>query len=116
MDPESTPCCFRHCNSDAPATLRLAISPPPDGEPVMVWAHDECFATSCEASVEPDDPKDHGRIPSKARCVFCGDPLPIVGRHPFVFDVGDSIPPRRFWAHAGCMTDRVRLHPEPPTA
>lgn len=104
-------CCFRDCGTDGPATLRLVVTPPPDGEPVTLWAHDECFAERREAAVEADDPRDHGRIPSRARCVFCGEPLPIVGRHPLVFDAGDFSPPHRFWAHAACMLDR--LGPEP---
>jgi hypothetical protein len=87
--------------------LRLEITPPPDGEPVAVWAHERCLAALRHGAVEPDDPQDHGRIPPKARCVFCGEPLPFIGRHPFVFDVGAFTPPHRFWAHADCMIDHV---------
>ena len=87
-------------------SLRLEITPPPDGAPVVVWAHDSCFARVHDASVEPDDPADHGRIPAAVRCAFCGQSLPIVGQHPFVFDVGTSPVARRFWSHAQCMTER----------
>ena len=100
-------CCFRHCDKDEPAALQIQISPPPDGEPIVVWAHEACLAEVRDGSVEPDDPRGHGRIPSKARCVFCGAPLPLIGRHPFVFDVGAFTPPHRFWAHADCMIERV---------
>ena len=57
--------------------------------------------------MDPDDPKDHGRIPAKVRCAFCGDLLPRVGRHAYAFDVGEVTPPSRFWAHAECMLDAM---------
>ena len=100
-------CCFRDCASEEPAGLRLEISPPPDAEPVIAWSHEACFSKLRHPSVEHDDPKDHGHIPAKARCAFCGESLPIIGRHPFVFDVGSFSPPHRLWAHAECMLERV---------
>jgi hypothetical protein len=87
--------------------LRFEVSPPPDGEPVIAWAHDACFSNLRHSSVEYDDPKDHGRIPPRACCAFCGQPLPIIGRHPFVLDVGAFIPPHRFWAHGKCIVESM---------
>lgn len=96
-------CCFADCESmDAPSQ-RIALTPPPDGAPVVLWGHDGCFARSKHPAVEPDDPGDLGRIPVRARCVRCGRPLPIVGWHPFVMDVGSGVPPSRFWCHAECL-------------
>jgi hypothetical protein len=103
----SSGCGFRECTLAAPASLALRISPAPDGAPVTVWAHDACFARLRHTSVEYDHPKDHGRIPRRARCVFCGDSLPIVGEHALAFDVGDSSPAHRYWAHHRCMVDRL---------
>lgn len=105
-DPVSK-CCFRHCDATGAASLRLEVTPPPDGAPVTLWAHEECFEARRDASVEPDDPKDHGRIPGKARCAFCGDALPLVGAHPYVFDVGRYSPPHRHWAHPPCLLERL---------
>jgi hypothetical protein len=89
------------------ATLRLAITPPPAGEPVTVWAHESCFDGAREPAVEPDDPRNHGRVPSESRCAFCGDALPFIGKHPYVFDVGTAYPPQRFWAHIDCLHGAV---------
>lgn len=100
-------CCFRSCEAEGRASLRLEITPPPDGAPVVTWAHDDCFARRHDASVAPDDPAEHGRIPAKARCAFCGKSLPIVGKHPFVLDVGSDSVPQRFWSHAECMVDHL---------
>jgi hypothetical protein len=102
-------CCFRACQAEGRASLRLEVTPPPDGAPVVMWAHEACFARLHNASVEPDDPAKHGRIPAKARCAFCGKSLPIVGKHPFVFDVASDSVPQRFWSHAQCMADRLVL-------
>jgi hypothetical protein len=106
-DSAAPACCFRDCQTAGPASLRLEITPPPDGAPVVVWAHEGCFVRFHDASVEADDPAQHGRIPAKARCAFCGKSLPIVGRHPFVFDVGSHSVPRRYWSHPHCMADRL---------
>lgn len=74
---------------------------------VVFWSHEACFSRLADRDIEPDDPKDHGRIPGRARCVFCGRLLPVVGRHPYCFDVGESIPPRRYWSHAECLAERL---------
>ncbi len=100
-------CCFRECTGRGPAALRLFITPPPDGETMTLWAHEECFARLHDPTVLHDDPKDHGRIPAGARCAFCGRALPIIGEHPLVFDRGNHTPPHRFWSHAQCMGDRL---------
>ena len=108
--PGGIACCFRGCRmADDVPSLRLEISVPPDTGPVTAWAHETCFVSSCTPSVEPDRPEDHGHIPGKARCVFCGRSLPAIGRHPYSFDVGDYSPPRRFWSHAECILDRLLL-------
>lgn len=101
-------CCFRDCGkTDEAASLRLSITPAPDGDPVIACAHEECFSAERDSSVEPDDPRDHGRVPAKARCAFCGVKLPVIGKHPLTFDVGEYSPPHRFWAHVQCMEERL---------
>jgi hypothetical protein len=100
-------CCFRHCTESGAASLRLELSPPPDAETVTLRCHEECFAAPRNPSVDFDDPRDHGHIPPKARCAFCGETLPVVGTHPFVFDVGDFSPPHRYWTHAPCLLERL---------
>ena len=113
-------CCFRECTKDDEPKLRLAITPPPAGEPVLGWSHEPCFDGVRDTSVGPDDPRAHGRIPSKSCCAFCGDELPFMGKHPYVFDVGTGYPPTRFWAHVDCLHERVttefveRLKTAPP--
>jgi hypothetical protein len=87
--------------------MRIEISPPSDAQSVTVWAHEACFSRVREPAVQPDSPGDRGRIPSQARCVFCGRALPTIGRHPYCFDVGDFNPPHRFWSHPECISDRV---------
>ena len=111
----SPACCFVGCGAREQASLRLEITPPPDGEPILLRGHEACFARLRDPSVEHDDPKDHGRIPARACCVFCGQSLPIIGKHPFVFDVGVFSPPRRFWAHPECMAERLVIE-EPGTS
>ena len=69
-------------------------------------AHTACFENLRHPAVEPDHPSEHGRIPAKACCLFCGERLPIVGRHPYCLDVGDQLPPQRFWSHAQCLLSR----------
>lgn len=105
-DDDGAACCFKDCDLGGEATLRLEVYPPPDGGPVVIRAHQSCFERARDPSVEPDDPADYGRIPAKARCAFCGASLPIVGSHPFVFDVADAAAQRRFWTHAECMRER----------
>jgi len=101
-------CCFGGCEyNDQPPSLRLQIYPPQEKGSVVLWAHDRCFIGLCNPLVSPDRTEDHGHIPSKARCVFCGNALPIIGRHPYCFDVGDLSPPHRYWSHAQCLLDRV---------
>lgn len=77
-------CCFRKCDAAGRATLSLELLSHPDMAPVVLWAHPACLSRVVDSSVRPDDPKDHGRIPARARCVLCGEPLPVIGRHPLV--------------------------------
>lgn len=105
--PTSHRCCFRDCDRVGAAPMRLEISPPPDAEPITAWAHEECFSRARESSVQPDNPREHGRIPGQARCAFCGLALPVIGSHPYCFDAGDFSPPQRFWSHAKCIADRL---------
>ena len=74
---------------------------------MTLQCHEECLADLQDPSVDFDDPGDHGHIPPKTRCVFCGDALPIIGTHPYVFDVGDFSPPHRYWTHAPCLLERL---------
>ena len=73
----------------------------------MLWAHEDCFSRLCKPEVSPDDPAEHGQVPGGALCLFCGKPLPHIGRHPYCIDVGEFSPPHRYWAHARCLHDSV---------
>lgn len=100
-------CCFAGCARSGPPFLKLTLYLPRDKDAeVVLWAHEECFSSLTDSTVKPDDPKDHGSIP-KARCVFCGAALPLFGRHPYCFDLGEHSPPRRFWSHAECLAQRL---------
>lgn len=108
MGKQNDLCCFRDCEQESSPSLRLQVYLPRDDESqVLFWAHECCFANLCNPAVQPDNPKDHGSIPAQALCVFCGTSLPTVGTHPYVFDVGNFVPPRRYWAHAQCMKQRL---------
>ena len=73
---------------------------------MILWSHTERFTGFTDQSVDPDPPSEHGRVPARARCVFCGEKLPRIGVHPYSLDVGDASPPNRYWAHANCIQDR----------
>lgn len=100
-------CCFGGCKSSSQPSLRIEVYPPSDRNSVIMWAHDNCFASAQNTTVNSDDPAEHGRIPARACCVFCGDALPIIGKHSYCLDVGEHSPPHRFWSHAECMLERV---------
>ncbi len=102
------PCCFRQCAVLHPGALPFTVTPPPDGAPVMLWTHQICFDKSRDHSVSHDDPADIGRIPAGARCAFCAQPLPLIGKHAIAFDVGSFSPPHRFWSHPECLTEQLR--------
>ena len=105
---QSPVCCFKGCKRDQAPSLSLDISVPwDDSDCVVAWAHDECFTNLRHASIRPDDPSEHGHIPVKACCVFCGRQLPTIGRHPYCLEVGHFSPSHRFWAHAECLLDRL---------
>lgn len=75
---------------------------------VLFQVHESCFNSQCQPDTTYDNPKEHGHIPSNAKCAFCGKKLPIIGRHPYCFDIGDFIPEHRYWAHSECMKDALR--------
>jgi hypothetical protein len=103
--PDKIFCCF--CGNDNDPLLRLELATPSEDGFVILWAHEYCFNRLGDNSVKPNNPKDHGRIPKNARCVFCGESLPIWRKHPYCFDIGNDIPPNRFWINADCLRQRV---------
>jgi hypothetical protein len=108
-DQSNKDCCFcEKFNTDnGTPDLRLEIALP-DGENIVFWSHEKCFVQLQNHSILPDSPEELGSIPSKAKCVFCGNLLPLIGKHPYCFDVGEHNPPRRYWSHARCMTERIK--------
>jgi hypothetical protein len=102
-------CCLLGCArpQDQP-DLPIGVWPPSDSPPVRLWAHAQCFEAARSPVVLPDEAQDRGHIPSKARCVFCGKPLPTVGHHPFALEVGAPPSPSLYWAHAECFNSRVQ--------
>jgi hypothetical protein len=110
MDHEPTKCCFKGCfSSDEKELVPFTVSLTSDMS-FLLYAHDQCFISRCHPGVTFDNPKEHGHIPKDAQCIFCGDSLPVIGRHPYCFDFGSFIPPHRFWAHSQCM--RALVNPE----
>lgn len=111
--PSGAVCCFLSCKRvHEPTGLRIAIWVPSDLPALHVVAHAECFRESRDPSVMPDPPDEHGRVPAKARCLFCGEKLPILGRHPFAMEVRESDSTGRYWVHADCMQENVDLPQE----
>ncbi len=100
-------CCFVDCiQPGSPTDGRVELWPPPDFDPVVLAAHRACFDAQRNPSVEPDPPDTRG-VPSSARCVFCGQKLPIVGRHPYALSVAFAAQSERFWAHAQCVEQEL---------
>lgn len=96
-------CSFKACGNPATdALIQIEVFATEQGSQVLL-VHEECFTARRHSTVVHDDPSEHGHIPRNARCVFCGDSLPIIGRHPYCFDLGDFAPPHRYWAHSQCM-------------
>ena len=96
-------CCFKACCSpDHEEALTFEVFSAAD-DPSLLKAHDRCFAERRHPGVSFDNPTEHGHVPNHARCAFCGDPLPLIGKHPYCFDAGAFFPPHRYWAHSGCM-------------
>ena len=100
-------CCMRSCDrrNETP-DVELKIWPPSDLPPIHASAHSPCLDQVRETSVEPDLPGELGSIPANARCLFCGEKLPIVGEHPYALELEG---PSRFWAHATCLKSEIDL-------
>ena len=98
-------CCFKACsNLSDEALIQLEVYSLDWGiESGILQIHEQCFDARCNSDIKYDDPREHGHIPKNAKCVFCGDPLPRTGRHPYCFDIGNFSPPHRYWAHSQCM-------------
>jgi hypothetical protein len=75
-------------------------------QPISLWSHLACFDNLRKETVSTDPKSEYGRIPANARCVFCGDPLPRIGVHPYAMQVGDEDSPHRFWVHAECIENK----------
>ena len=79
---------------------------------------------SCVAALLPHQalsaPGNLRRVPRDAACGVCGRRLPVIGRHPYgvtLSDPGPSFPPgpRRWFVHAECFPESLRvLLPPPP--
>jgi hypothetical protein len=105
---ESNVCRLVNCIQEGQQPgLRVEVWPPPDAQPVTLWVHSSCFEAQRDSSVSPDPLEERGRIAPKARCVFCGRALPIVGRHPYALQIGDASHPARYWAHAECIEGAI---------
>lgn len=97
----------------------LQVSPPTDlivdiwsfsDLPVIeVVAHAVCFDSARDQGIKHNHPGEQGRIPSGARCVFCGEKLPVIGQHPYVVEVKDSRLSSQYWAHTSCMQDVIQI-------
>ncbi len=101
---ESNICQMMKCiQPDQQPGLRIEVWPPSDAEPVTLWVHSPCLEAQRDSSVSPDPLAERGRVPPRARCIFCGRGLPIVGTHPYALAIGDASHPERYWAHAECI-------------
>ncbi|MGA1871470.1 MAG: hypothetical protein ACMUJM_23330 [bacterium] len=104
----SKECCFRGCFEEIEKPdLRIEVYSSEEGSSIF-WAHDKCFNARRDPAVLPDEPEDHGSIPSKAKCVYCGMKLPFIGKHSYCFDIGTHSPPQRYWAHNQCMKATIK--------
>lgn len=103
-------CSLMQChNAGDPVDLRVDIWPPSDLPMIHATMHRVCFVAVCDRSVLPDPPEEYGRIPRTACFIFCGEQLPIVGRHPYALEIWESEVPGRYWAHAGCLLDPIKM-------
>ena len=104
-------CCFKACNNLSDEALsQLEVYSPDWGiESGILRVHEQCFEARCHTKIKYDDPREHGHIPKNAKCVFCGEALPFIGRHPYCFDIGNFSPPHRYWAHNQCMKEMLTL-------
>ena len=98
-------CCFCGHEQHPVRSLKLAI--PSEKEPENWWVHSICFNRLRDNSVKPDDLRNYGHIPKNACCVFCGKKLPIIGQHPYCFDIEDKNLSKRYWTHADCLTKNI---------
>ncbi len=102
-------CIFSEClNPNIIADLQISISDSSDIQK-NYHIHSNCFDKLRNPKVKEDDPRNHGSIPVKAKCFFCGKLLPIIGRHPFCFDIGTENTNKRFWAHADCFEEKFAI-------
>lgn len=112
IDPElhGLTCCFSDCHANPGAgLLRIAVWPPSDAPVRHAAGHEICLRAVFDPRVPHDPLEEHGRIPTDARCVFCAEPLPRVGKHPFALDILEDMGVERFWAHAECLVREMRL-------
>ena len=107
---QSQECCFRECfDKTIKPALRIEVHSIEEGSSIF-WAHDKCFISRRDSVVGPDKQEEHGNIPSKAKCAFCGTKLPIIGKHAYCFDIGEHSPPQRYWAHNQCMKATIKVN------
>ena len=102
-------CCFKGCFSSDEKFLPLNVALL-DDTILVLHTHEQCFTSRCHPGITFDDPKENGHIPKNAKCIFCGEKLPIIGHHPFCFDFGDFVPSCRYWAHSQCL--KAMIHTE----
>jgi hypothetical protein len=96
-------CCFKACNNlNDDALVQMEVFTTEEGSGTLQM-HEQCFEARRHPDITYDDPREHGHIPKNVNCVFCGDPLPTFGRHPYCFGIGNYSPPHRYWAHSQCM-------------
>ena len=93
-------------HQEEPTDLRVTIYRLDDRTDI-IYVHKTCLQRAFYSGATPDHPGEHGRIPVSAECAFCAAKLPRIGQHAFCFDVGDSQPPERYWAHPRCLKKQL---------
>ena len=87
--------------------LRASLWPPPDGDMIELRIHPRCLDEIRDHSVVADPISEYGRIPAKARCMMCGEKLPLVGTHPYMLALEIGAGEERYWVHAQCVDSNL---------
>lgn len=96
---------------EARATVSVHVYDPERGWPMQV--HGSCLTALLAADIPPL-PANRSGIPSDAACGICAGRLPIIGRHPFALTIDEADPGRKWFVHADCFPDSMRVRMSTP--
>lgn len=112
MAPAETTCALcGEPTGESHATVLVHVYDSERGWPMQM--HGACLTALLVADVSPQ-PANRSRIPGDAACGVCGRRLPIIGRHPFALIVEEPEPGRKWFVHAECFPDSLRVRMSDP--